>query len=490
MKKSKASNVPKKDKVKTNCKYLYLSEEKANRNILITIGKTADMNFDGSDDVTNEILQFFVDEVIKNNKREVIILQKEQYEEENDYHYHVLVKFSSTKRASTVRNWGELLYQQYPVDIRIEKVSKITDMIGYMYKDRDHHEPIIVGDIDQTYIDSCIHLYKQKQLDNPAIERTKAMKTTRNNEQLLIYELTKFMNKHGVKINYYTRELIGMEYDDFTSAFEEEHHFVSAYGIGVLKKIRLLITDRGAHVLPEWKPDLKYIQFQDCLYNLETGLREDLNEDIVPVYETSTLFPGERPKIWLECIKRNNFKLEEFVNAYSLFYRKKCRRDKILYIWGEPETGKSTLIEPYVELFKHIVTFVSEEGNFTLGSICEFPKIIINEFNPMVLNKGALNQLKNLTEGADFNAVVKGKKQQKVEPKNVVITSNTEIETKDCFGGQDRDLEALATRVNSFQTIKNKKFKCDPSKINSIKTEAAAVAVLCTQQTPGLYINY
>lgn len=489
-KKSKKSISSKSSSKEFNCTYKGFINEHRFRNVFVTICKTKDKTFDGNEQTMKNLINFFNENVIKGNKRDVVYFQQELYDDsENDWHYHIGVIFDNNRYGSSIKKWGELLYDEFPYDIAIEKSNDVKSMVGYIYKDRSVHEPKILGNVDMKYVETCITLWSKKKKDNPAIERDKSMKIARNNEQVLIHDLITFMNEKEVKVNFYTRELIGTSYDEFTEEFQEEYDLVNVHGISAIKKIKTLIADRGAHVLPEWHPDLRYIKFQDCLYNLYTGLKEELNDDITPLYVSTDEFPGKYPKLWLNCLNRSNVDIVDFIESYKFFYQEKKRRDKVLYIWGATGAGKSTIIEPYAELYQGVATSVSEEGNFTLGGIIHYPKVIINEFDTTVLTKSSKNQVKNLFEGNKFKAVKKGVDQQEITPKNVVVTSNTEPIDKTPFGEIDKDLEAINSRLDIYHIIISRTTKNDQEVINKIKREAAAIAVLCTQKSPGLYIK-
>ena len=149
-------------------------------------------------------------------------------------------------------------------------------------------------------------------------------------------------------------------------------------------------------------------------------------------------------------------------------------------LFRSTQTGKSSLIEPYIELYENVACYVSEEKGFSFSHISKYPKIIINEFDCQVVGNG-MNQMKNLLEGAPFNIVVKNKEQERVCPKNVVMTSNNLFTKRDDFGYVDFELDALKSRLMIFSTFKNCKIINDPSKISLISREASSVCVLCTQ---------
>jgi hypothetical protein len=456
-------------------------------NYLLTLGKTKDGYFKNTPE-ENQSVYDTVDSFCKvKYGHDLAIIQSEQYKPEPDqpedvikWHYHIVLLYKNARYATGPMNIANDLLQKFPwSDIQLKQADKPYGCIGYLYKDRHINEPVVIGELTEDMIGTALALRERSR--DAAIPTTKAGYAEQSKDAIMIYKVKEWMIKNGVSVNYHTRELRGITQKKLMQRLETDLEITSRYGMSAPTQIRKYIEDDAYYVLPVWEPDLDYISFADCNYRISTGTRLPKEKDITPFYETEQPFPGIYPEDWIGCITANNFPIEDFISSFSHFYRPKKRREKILYLCGDSGTGKSTLIEPYAELYSGIACYVSEEDKFTFSHIIRYPKIIINEFDPYSIGIG-INQFKNLAEGAPFNVPVKNKGQQQVGAKNVIITSNTNIASKDYTAvHDDRDSKALRNRMDIYETLSNGIIVPDSCVIERIALEAAAICVLCTQ---------
>jgi len=460
-----------------------LKDGKMERNLFITLKQTTNFTFSGKKKEMAKIVDCVQDYL--SSAAAYAVVQAEKYEDDSldiiRWHYHIVTHNNNAKSVRLIKKFGENLQALFPeADVRVERGENLYNSIGYVYKHRKDCEPVVIGNLSQKIIDKCIFMRDRRDKDDPMVKRSRDGKRRLDEEGLLIETICSYMKENNVRVNSITRELIGMDYDVFMYNLEKELNISSIYSLSAIDKVESMIKKDCYYVLPMWIPDMDVIGFSDYYYRLSTGKRFSITSSMTPFYISDQKFPGVYPKTWLESIKLNRFNLDEFISAYTFFYRPKKRREKSLSIDGPTSTGKSSLIEPYCELYKDTCCFVSEEGNFTFGHIAKYRHVIFNDSNVMNLRGGGINQMKNLFEGAPFNIVRKGKTQTEVKAKNIVITSNDSWEYEK--GEQiDPHREALKSRLNMFKTVENNILRPKSDAISLITLEAPAICVLCTQ---------
>ena len=419
------------------------------------------------------------------NKKDYAVVQAEKHADdtgiaEDKWCYRIVVRFKNAKRYGPIWDLGQELGDAYPKSCVVLEKSN-DNSVSYCYKYREDHEPFIVGKANMKFINHSIALRLRKEVDTGIVRRSHNDTSKIESETLLIDDVIRFMIDHGIFVNEITRDIIGMEYNDFMKMLEKELHISERYSLNAVYKIEKLIKNESYHRLPGWIPDMDILGFSDYNYMISTGKRIDKVDDVVPFYITTAKFPGKYPKNWLTCVKTNKFDLSQFINSFSLFYRKKERGDSVLYIHGDAQTGKSTLIEPYAELYKNTACYVSGGKGYRFSHTYMYPKVIISEFDFELLHRrGSVYHVKNLLEGAEFSASAKHGSQKRLTAKNTVITSNSGIPNHD-LSVKTSNIASIRARLDIYKTLSNTGSAVDVSIINSIKYEAAAICVLCTQ---------
>jgi hypothetical protein len=253
------------------------------------------------------------------------------------------------------------------------------------------------------------------------------------------------MNKHNYKVNSNTRMLYGINEIDFYTKLHE-NGFDHLFGIKGIDLCKRLISDNCLFYLPMWSPNESYVKFKSCFYNMESGKTESLEEckNIIPVIEFDMEIDYSIKKIepYLQILKQNltEKQIEEYRDDLGRQFRKKTRRSKMLYLYGVPSSGKSTLALPYAETLKHVLGIWVDDNKFSMAPIAPYKKIFSDEVNPFDENIN-FNEMKKLGEGIEFNTKQKHSKPVTVVPKTGIFISNDnppEATTNNIRALQDR----------------------------------------------------
>lgn len=170
-------------------------------------------------------------------------------------------------------------------------------------------------------------------------------------------------------------------------------------------------------------------------------------------------------------------------------------KQKALYIWGESDTGKSTLIaRPIIEFFgKANVGYFNSSNTFKFENLIGKNVAVLDEFSISKNNTTLLQELKKLLNEEELLADRKYQQATLLEKMPVVIISNYNLNHLNL-----EDSKALQNRIKKIQFLKNETVKL--FRIKKIRdNEEAAIIIKCnniyfkrlkkTRMTPKQILN-
>ena len=436
-------------KDKTTEKFQFPKQKQTKgRNIYGTITAPEEFSYTGTDEEMEKIVGF-----IKSTSAsyEYCILGRELHESDK-YHYHYFVKYKDVVRSSICDKMYKWFHDWSgaKADRIVFSTGDCTNVIKYCIKD-GHYKVDQSSDCtaDLEYI---IENAKKKQ-ENQSLSESKGIlprASVQKDLEITNYLVT-FMKKNNYKVNFHTRQLYGVSEDDFYKGLKKEGFFAlfGSHGIELCEK---LVQDRHYYELPMWEPDIRYVKFKDTLYNMDTGLDEELNDSITPIieYDFEKNKLGEHIKTfnqYCKIITTNKLDLEEFRQSLGRQFRNKYKRSNMMYLYGCPLTGKSTLAIPYFEVNKNIIGRWTNDSGYSVAPIAKFPRVIADEVNPFdpEFNK---NEIKKLGEGTEFETKRKHNEPVKVVPKTGIFISNDSLPDI-----TNNNVQALIDRFDLFEFV-------------------------------------
>ena len=453
-------------------------KQKTGRCIYGTVTAPENFNYTGTKDEMNEILNY-----LKSTSKmyEFVLLSKELHESKK-IHYHYIIKYTNIVRETVCNKMYDHFHSISGAKsdrILFTQNNYILNVIGYCAKYDDY-----VTDMIKTCkidVEFMIKTYKNNNSTKELCE-SKGIKPKESvvQEQEIINYLILFMEKNNYKVNSTTRLLYGIsEIDFFTKLYE--NGFNSIFGVKGVDLCKRLISDNCLFYLPMWTPNESYVKFKSCFYNMETGKQETLDEckNIIPIIELDMELDYSIKKIepYLNILKLNlnEKQIEQYRYDLGRQFRKKTKRSKMLYLYGIPSSGKSTLAIPYVEITRNILGIWADDKKFSMAHIAPYKKIFSDEVNPFDTNLN-LNEIKKLGEGVEFNTNVKHSNPISVIPKTGIFISNHTPPDP-----TNNDIQALLDRFSMYE-FDNRLDFIDPDFMDTIISISPLVMVWATMK--------
>jgi hypothetical protein len=254
---------------------------------------------------------------------------------------------------------------------------------------------------------------------------------------------------------------------------------VLQYGPKFLRSIHQI----GGEFLPLYEPNENYVEFNDGFYEISTGnLLTKLDEDIVCFCYFPLSFEHNvnvcPPKRWLSILENSldEVLVRNFCQQYALLFRgPKQRRNRCLYLVGESQCGKSSLLAPLEGIFgRENIGITSREKKFSLEDLVGKRIGILDEFSRNQLSR---EDFLLLAEGQPMKIAMKYQKNPRMNtPPHVIFSANTTPKyPKDDSG-------AVESRLSVFQFFRLSTKSIDIEAISKIKEEEAAhVLVYCNK---------
>ena len=396
-------------------------------------------------------------------------------------HYHYVVKYKSVVRSRLCDKMYEWFHAWSGAksDRIIFGNGAVANMIGYCAKDGTYQTR---GEIGKLNLTGILERYQKKEEVKQSNEYEGL--TTRKSvlaETEIIQWLNTFMNSKGYKVNYHTRKLKGITKKKF---FQELHgaNFPHLFGRRGLKLAEALIEEDIHYSLPMWEPNLHYVKFKDGYWNMQRGTKISLDagdkKGIIPVRIYDKELKGKLPELFLGMIDRLGWDVDRFKESYGRQFKDKTRRGKGLLIHGPPMCGKSTILIPYMDVFRDVVGDWADDGSFSLSSIHKHTKVISDEVN-IFDRKYGHNNIKRLLEGLPFKAKSKHSLPVEVTPKTMMISTNDQPPPPE----NSHHIQAIHDRLDIYAAkIRLKPGEAKMSMSDRITDEAPYVMVWATRQ--------
>lgn len=397
-------------------------KQKSGRVVYGTLTASEDFSYTGDADEETKIMDYLEG---TSKSFQWVVLGQENHDS-GKIHYHYVVKYNYCVRSRICDKMYEWFHawSGAKADRIIFGTGAVANMIGYCTKDGKYKTR---GDIGKLNLQGIVERYQKKQEVKQSNEYEGL--TTRKavlEETEIIQWLTTFMNSKGYKVNYHTRKLKGVTKKKF---FKELHaaKFNHLYGRKGKNLAEELIEKEIHYDLPMWEPNLHYVKFKDGFWNMQKGVKISLDagekQGIVPVRVYEKELKAKKPTLFLGMIERLGWDKDRFKESYGRQFKDKTRRSKGLLIHGPPMCGKSTILIPYVDVFRDVLGDWADDGSFSLSSIHKHSRVISEEVN-IFDRKYGHNNIKRLLEGLPFKAKSKHTTSVEVVPKTMMISSN------------------------------------------------------------------
>jgi hypothetical protein len=187
----------------------------------------------------------------------------------------------------------------------------------------------------------------------------------------------------------------------------------------------------GGAFLPSYEPNYDYVEFQDAFYEISSGECLDSLDSKIICFRYFPLSIQQAmqtpPRRWL-AVLRNSLVHEQarrrFCCEYALLFRgEKQRRYRCLYLLGESQCGKSSLLAPLEGLYGlENVGVMSPAKQSSLEDLVGKRIGILDEFSSKNLSR---ENFLLLAEGQPMKISMKYRRNPRVDqPQHVIFSSN------------------------------------------------------------------
>jgi hypothetical protein len=202
---------------------------------------------------------------------------------------------------------------------------------------------------------------------------------------------------------------------------------VIQYGERFLK----IVEKFGGKFLPLYKPNYDYVEFMDTFYEISSGkcLQELESPDVIcfryfPLSIQQAMQTA--PRRWLTILQNSlvNEQMRRFCYEYARLFRgERERREKCLYLLGESQCGKSSLLAPLEALYGlENVGVMSQAKQSSLEDLVGKRIGILDEFSSKLLSRESFLML---AEGQPMKISVKYRRNPRIErPQHLIFSSN------------------------------------------------------------------
>lgn len=244
----------------------------------------------------------------------------------------------------------------------------------------------------------------------------------------------------------------------------------------------------------------KFNKFFEKSYLLNKNLKIP-NKYLIVKYCDNKFDRKNKPNLWLNLVLQavnNNIQTLEIICAYIantiIKNRDVFEKKKVLYIWGESSTGKTTIIaRPLWKYFgEENVGILSGSKNFALENLVNKELAILDEYK---FNKRRRETDLKLFEGQVILEDVKYNVQEKIKDLNLIVLSNYSINPSDSvdLNTIKHTDEALYNRTQLIKFIKNENIK-NPLKLSTevikqLDLENMYILIYCNKIYHKLYVK-
>lgn len=467
--------------------------------------KTFVGDFEEKNKIIDIIKETFISKKTKETAFDYFILQREMHtgkgKNSGNYHYHF---FLTCKNPTTLEDKEKVLKEKftelfsdedflYPSDkgLKLEIPKQPKRVIGYHYKDRKAHEPVIVEGKNTIKIEQIEEIVEWWNKIKTKERKEKQEKKKIHNNRGVGWEINltnEFIN-YTKKYDYFYeitgkcfyRNGVFYDFNRILTFFERSTGYLGNYGPTANNVLQNLINyESTTNKFNLVKVDSKYIEFNEqIIFNLMKGKpltdeeKENMYEiDCNPEDETKNtrikLIPIKKwdidyesfiPYKYMDLIKKQNFETIEEVAKYLIPC---CLRteDKLEYMkqhpdiayaagfYGESGTGKTSILTVLDELFHRYKIKAQSEGGFTFSNLEGYLFVHWEEVCPylLYLDKRIRSNLLQFIQHVKINKANKGTKSDWLEPVNSFFTWNQCI---DRLNYRDSKFNPMATRIDT-----------------------------------------
>lgn len=212
-----------------------------------------------------------------------------------------------------------------------------------------------------------------------------------------------------------------------------ENIFITTYRNKILEVMR----DKDQKILPKIELDCQWIEFLDCYMCIAIGvvIRENERNGCIGYYpeiKWEDIVEGrvERPENFIRIIENSIREEEERNKLYRELYKlylPRIHKDPVLYLLGEPNSGKTTVIDTIVRLLPSDRRMTLADSKFALSTISDKYLLVIDEGQGVTSIPEAM--MLKVLEG-DSEIAIDVKHQEPITVKvnmNIVIASNEDL---------------------------------------------------------------
>lgn len=411
-----------------------------------------------------------------------MVMTVESHEEPDEtgrvrLHLHILAYYTNTLRETQINNLRVKVdaWKGSSTNQTIFGKGLYTNWLGYIakYCVRDGTLPYIyttnkvVKGITQPHMTLAIvfkhaEAYNFDQLCKETAETEGIVISNKAKEyREFIDFISNDMKNLELSINPWTKRIHGQynkeQYIEY--CFTKTSKFGQVYPHRHDELIRILNDTSKYGAFPAWNPLPNIIEVSDGYYDLNTGEILPLSLKLCPLSYSPEYTISEIQKdpihyisivydLWCETSRVMGYR-----EHMGRQYRDKKHRDKNLAIIGEPESGKTLIVQPFVEFFKEILGEWTEDGGFSVSNIAHYPKFWGNEINPMSEMKiSGQKVMKEMNEGSRCECKVKHEQPTIVIPKNGIYTYNGRTRPESDYE-RGSHFHAMRTRIACMFTL-------------------------------------
>ena len=400
----------------------FTGSRKSSRWYMGTFTSPPNHEYQGGEEERNK----FIDWIFETSKMTIFAIVGEEVHESGKIHYHTLAYLKSPVKKNVMfpkyKQFSKLMSGSTK-DKYVAAGGSPLNMVGYTVKDGlwsyKSKDPLK----QKSYFERLAREYQDtKSSDQIVIDAGFEPKDEVREQNRMLRYVQNFMNRHGFKVNAFTLQIVKdnefVPMREFVRALEKPGELRSTWGNAGFDTVQKWIKNPGHECLPTWEPDIKYVKFADCMYDTERGIplsldREDVKK-IQPVRTYDVCILNKRGRInkkivptkFLYIINKQGWNEEEFLSEYAKLFRKKKRREKVLLICGKPLTGKSTLLAPYLDVYKTIIQPWTKDNRFSYAPLAGKFKVYAEELDVLDTTKDC-NIMKQILEGGNCSVCVK-----------------------------------------------------------------------------------
>lgn len=401
---------------------------------------------------TNDEVKLYLDHFEESSKSFMYAVLGVERHKSGLFHYHFVICYTAVVRPAV---YEKILAWMY------ERTKSKTHNIGFANDNIKETLAYPCKDGKYTVRGECKHDLEQITANYHARNDSKAaaveIATTVSKHLLKQREIQayviRFMDSRQWKLNLIIKSLYGTTQEEFDCELSKTK-FTSIYGTDGLKYVAELIRNPGWRVLPVWVPDIAWIKYDDCYYNMNEGKKYELTDekifDIVPVHIFPCDISFDEPTNYIGSLRAQGIDIERFRRSLGRQCREANADGRFMYLWGKSDCGKTVMAKPYELVFKDILGKWCNDGAFSGSSIASCPKVVSHD-TMRIDDRVNMDLNKNILIGESVPVARKHGGSVTCVGKTGIITSNANPSDMP----DNYDTHAIMRRLDVFQFMKS-----------------------------------